>query len=91
MIEALACGTPVIAFDHGAAHEIVEHGVTGFLRSLRRPKRSTRSAKIDTISRAACRAAFERRFTVERMVDRYVRIYEAMLRDACDAQPLEAG
>jgi glycosyltransferase involved in cell wall biosynthesis len=43
-------------------------------------------AEIDTIDRAACRAAFERRFTVERMVDQYSRIYEAMLRGSCDAQ-----
>jgi len=87
MIEALACGTPVIAFDHGAAREIVEHGVTGFLVDSV-DEAVAALAKIDSISRAACRAAFERRFTVERMVDQYLDIYEAMVRAA---QPLQAG
>ena len=85
MIEALACGTPVIAFDHGAAHEIVEHGVTGFLvQSV--DEAVAALAKIDSISRAACRTAFERRFTVERMVDQYAGIYQAMLRDTRDTR-----
>ncbi|TGT19363.1 glycosyltransferase, partial [Mesorhizobium sp. M3A.F.Ca.ET.174.01.1.1] len=87
MIEALACGTPVIAFDHGAAREIVEHGVTGFLVDSV-DEAVAALTKIDSISRAACRAAFERRFTVERMVDQYLDIYEAMVRAA---QPLQAG
>ena len=78
MAESLACGTPVLAFPCGAAPEIVEDGVTGFLcedeaamvRAL---------AQIDTIDRRACRAAAEQRFSIARMAEDHERLYAQVL------------
>lgn len=78
VIEAMACGTPVIAMRRGSMPELVEHGVTGFLVD------SVEAAVeaigwIDTIDRAACRAAVARSFSVDRMADRYVALYRRIL------------
>ena len=78
MIEALACGTPVLAFPNGAAPEIVRHGVTGFLcadeadmvRCLR---------QVDRLDRAACRASVTASFSVERMVAAHLEFYASLL------------
>jgi glycosyltransferase involved in cell wall biosynthesis len=74
MIEALACGTPVIAFPGGSVEEVVEPGETGFIVS------SVDAAvdavhRIERIDRFRCREAFERRFTAERMAEDYEAIY----------------
>ena len=78
MIEALACGTPVIARRRGSVPEVIEHGVTGFvcddesgmLDAVRR---------IDTIDRGTCRRVFEARFSDLRMADDYERLYVEIL------------
>jgi glycosyltransferase involved in cell wall biosynthesis len=80
MLEALACGTPVVGFANGAAPEIVDHGQTGWLvrdgdlnglvKALRRVAR---------LDRDGCRAAVAARFSVERMVDGHVDLYEQIL------------
>lgn len=78
MIEALACGTPVIAFRRGSVEEILEEGVTGFIvENVDEAVEAVR--RIDTIDRRACRRAFERRFTVRRMCDDYLRAYSRIL------------
>lgn len=78
MVESLACGTPVVAFGAGAAPEIVDHGVTGFLaRQLDELVHFARRA--GDIDPTACREAVEARFTADRMVDAYERLYEALL------------
>jgi glycosyltransferase involved in cell wall biosynthesis len=78
MIEALACGLPVIAFGCGSVPEVIEHGVTGFV--VDNMEDAVRAGKrIGEIDRAACRAAFERRFTVNRMTSQYVRVYRRLL------------
>lgn len=74
MIEALACGTPVVAFRRGSVPEIIEHGVTGFVVDDVDQAVSA-VEKIDEISRARCRAAFEQRFSVERMAQDYLALY----------------
>jgi glycosyltransferase involved in cell wall biosynthesis len=75
MIEALSCGTPVVAYRNGAVPEILEDGVTGFI--VDNQDDAVRAAlRIDTIERRNCRAAFERRFTANRMATDYLRIYE---------------
>jgi glycosyltransferase involved in cell wall biosynthesis len=78
MIEALATGTPVVATPLGSAPEIVDDGVTGFLRTGGLP---LAAALLDApqLDRAACRAVVERRFSTERMVSEHVRLYEELL------------
>jgi glycosyltransferase involved in cell wall biosynthesis len=74
MIEALACGTPVIARGCGSVPEILRHGVTGFVGS----SLDDLAAAIDNIgdiSRQRCRDEFETRFTVEVMATNYERVY----------------
>ena len=74
MIEALACGTPVIAWRHGSVPEVVDHGVTGFLcDDVASAVRAV--AALDRIERRACRRAFETRFTSERMARDYLALY----------------
>jgi len=79
MIEAIACGTPVIAYMNGSVPEIIEDGVTGF--TVRNQEEAVRAAsRIDAIDRQGCRAAFERRFTARRMANDYLRIYEQRIK-----------
>jgi glycosyltransferase involved in cell wall biosynthesis len=78
MIEAAACGTPVVAFRGGSVPEIIEDGVTGFVvDSLDEAIEATPRAAC--LNRRACRAAFERRFTSARMAADYVAVYEQLL------------
>jgi glycosyltransferase involved in cell wall biosynthesis len=78
MIEALACGTPVIAYPQGSVPEIIEHGRTGFLvDSVDAAVDAVRH--IHDISRSECRRVFEQRFTAERMAADYVEAYHAVL------------
>jgi glycosyltransferase involved in cell wall biosynthesis len=81
MIEALACGTPVIAFRGGSVEEVIDDGVTGFIvDDLEAAVRAVR--RIDTIDRRACREAFERRFTDRRMASQYVQLYRQVIERA---------
>jgi glycosyltransferase involved in cell wall biosynthesis len=74
MIEALACGTPVIAWPLGAAPEVVEHGATGFLvKDMDAALLAIE--RIGEIDRASCRRAFEERFDAVRMAREYVQVY----------------
>jgi glycosyltransferase involved in cell wall biosynthesis len=78
MIEAMACGTPVIAFAHGAVPEIIEDGVTGFI--VRTPDEAVEALKkIDTLDRALIRQRFEQRFTSLVMTRNYCDLYEKMI------------
>jgi glycosyltransferase involved in cell wall biosynthesis len=77
-MEALAAGTPVIAYRSGALPEIVEHGLTGFLvDGVEEMAEAIR--KVHTITSEACRRAAERRFSKERMVRGYFERYGALL------------
>jgi glycosyltransferase involved in cell wall biosynthesis len=80
MIEALACGTPVLSFAHGAAPEIVEHTRTGFL-CRDEHEMAARLGDVASIDRAACRAAVEARFTTDRMVADHLALYRRLVRD----------
>jgi glycosyltransferase involved in cell wall biosynthesis len=81
MIEAMACGTPVIAFPAGSVPEIIEDGVTGFV--VRNVKAAVQAVeRIPTISRSRCREVFETRFSAERMCHDYVRVYEQVAEQA---------
>ena len=78
MIEAMACGTPVIAYRRGSVPEIIEENVSGFVvDTIDEAARAVR--RVASLDRAKVRAQFERRFTVERMADDYVDIYRTLL------------
>jgi glycosyltransferase involved in cell wall biosynthesis len=78
MIEAMACGTPVIAWDCGSVREIVQHGETGFIvRSADEAVTAVRN--LAAIDRRRVRAEFERRFSAEAMARRYTSIYRQLL------------
>lgn len=77
MIEAMACGTPVIAWPHGSVPEIIEAGITGFLvRSVSDAIKAV--AQVARLSRRRCRERFEERFTSTRMAREYVAIFEEL-------------
>jgi glycosyltransferase involved in cell wall biosynthesis len=75
MIEALACGTPVITTPFGAAPEIVEDGVVGYVRADEAGLVSA-ITRVHEIDRGACRRIVEERFSVEVMVAKHVAVYE---------------
>lgn len=75
MIEALACGTPVLAFRRGSVPEIIEPGVTGFVVDDI-PAAIEAARSIQKLDRARVRKVFEQRFTARRMAEDYVRVYE---------------
>jgi glycosyltransferase involved in cell wall biosynthesis len=78
VIEAMACGTPVIAYNRGSMPELIEHGVTGFLVDTF-DEAVAAIGRIGEIDRTACRRAVEARFTVERMAERYLELYARIL------------
>jgi glycosyltransferase involved in cell wall biosynthesis len=78
MIEALACGTPVIAWRRGSVPEVLEEGVTGYIvDSVDGAVRAM--GNIDRLSRAACRRQFERRFDARRMALDYLDVYRGVI------------
>ena len=78
MLEAEACGTPVLAFPEGAAPEVVDHGRTGFL-CQDEAEMAEMVPKLGELDRAACRAAVEGYFSTERMVNEHIELYEELL------------
>jgi glycosyltransferase involved in cell wall biosynthesis len=81
MIEAMACGTPVIAFDRGSVPEIVDQGVTGFV--VKDEDGAVAAVqRIPQLSHTQIRSVFERRFTARRMAEDYVAAYESLLEAA---------
>jgi glycosyltransferase involved in cell wall biosynthesis len=78
MIEAMACGTPVITFERGSVPEVIEDGVTGFItRDEADAVRAVR--RLSEISRDGVRARFEQRFSARRMAEDYVSLFEDMV------------
>jgi glycosyltransferase involved in cell wall biosynthesis len=78
MIEALACGVPVVAFRGGSVSEVIDDGETGFIvDTVEEAIEATQS--VDRFSRRHCRDVFERRFSVTRMATDHVRVYETLL------------
>ncbi len=95
MIEALACGAPVVAYNRGSVPEIVKDGVTGFIVDQDNEDRPGRGSwiikeqgiaglvsalkRIGEIDRAACRKHVEERFTMEKMIEGYEKIYQQVI------------
>jgi len=77
MIEAFACGTPVISYPGGSVPEVLEHGVTGFIVDSERGAISA-ARRIERIDRRRCREAFEQRFTADLMARRYLDVYAGL-------------
>jgi len=78
LIESMACGTPVIAFDRGSMPELIRPGITGYIvESIESAIDAV--AAIKEIDRSECRTDVEQRFTSTRMARDYVRIYEEIL------------
>ena len=90
VIESMACGTPVIAFNRGAMSEIIEDGKNGFLVNPEDgiPGIIKAKSKLDNMSneqykkmRRSCREHVEKNFTVEKMVDEYEKVYQKVIAD----------
>jgi glycosyltransferase involved in cell wall biosynthesis len=78
MIEAMACGTPTIAYNQGSVPEVITKGVSGIVVE-NMPDAIRAVPRVAMISRDACRAEFERRFTARRMARDYIALYEGIL------------
>lgn len=78
VVEAMACGTPVIAFNRGSMPEVVSHGRTGFLVSTIE-EAAEKVNDINGLDRAECRRWVEEHFTVDRMVEGYLEVYRKIL------------
>jgi glycosyltransferase involved in cell wall biosynthesis len=78
MVEAMACGTPVIAYRDGSVPEVMEEGHTGFIvKGLKDAVKAVRH--VPELSRKRCREVFEQRFTAARMAHDYVQVYEQLI------------
>jgi glycosyltransferase involved in cell wall biosynthesis len=84
MLEAMACGTPVVARRRGSTPEIVQHGRTGFLADTDAALVEA-GGRIEEIDRTECRRHVERHFSVDRMVDDYETVYRRLLTRAAAA------
>ncbi|MEO8694710.1 MAG: glycosyltransferase family 4 protein, partial [Acidimicrobiales bacterium] len=84
MIEALACGTPVLAFAEGSVPEIVEHGRTGFICGDEADM-ARRVGEVSSLNRQSCRDSVAQRFSTRRFLERHVALYRRVLAD-CPAR-----
>jgi glycosyltransferase involved in cell wall biosynthesis len=90
LIEAMACGTPVLSLARGAVPEVVVDGVTGFVR--KEPDELVEALRhLDQIDPRACRTHVEENFGPDRMVSGYERVYRDCLRDAAASTPQDAA
>jgi glycosyltransferase involved in cell wall biosynthesis len=79
MVEALACGTPVVAYNNGSVPELIDHGVTGFI--VENQDDAVKAVKnIGLLDRGECRKVFEERFTSARMASEYTKVYSQVLK-----------
>ncbi|QSR89367.1 glycosyltransferase family 4 protein [Methylacidiphilum caldifontis] len=78
MIEAMACGTPVIAYPQGSIPEVVDHGITGFIVQNVQEAVNVLS-QIHTFNRKQCRERFEKRFSAQKMAESYISLYQKVI------------
>ena len=80
VVEAMACGTPVVAFNKGSMPEIIQNGKNGFI--VENVKEAVKSlGKILKIDRQCCRNIVEQKFSVDRMVDDYIKVYQKIINE----------
>ena len=90
LIEAMACGLPVIAYPLGSVPEIIEDGVSGFL--VHNVEEAAAALKnLSAIDRRKCRRAFEERFSVKRMAQEYLTIYDRIIKREPESISLTDG
>jgi glycosyltransferase involved in cell wall biosynthesis len=90
MIEAMACGTPIVAYRRGSVPEVIDEGVTGLI--VQTVDQAVKGiARISRLSRKRCRRIFEERFTASRMATNYVGIYERLIEDRAEEKTLSPG
>lgn len=81
MIESMACGTPVVAYNNGSVSEVLDHGRSGWIvNSITEAANAVRNVR--RISRSACRRAFIERFTAQRMAEDYLTAYKAVIEES---------
>jgi glycosyltransferase involved in cell wall biosynthesis len=90
LVESMACGTPVIAFDRGSMPEIIRHGETGYIVDDIEGAISA-VASVASINRPTCRADVEKRFSNSRMARDYVRVYQEILNDGARDEQQSIG
>lgn len=89
VVEAMACGTPVVAFNKGSMPELITSGVNGFI--VENVNEAVKSlGQIPKIDRQYCRDTVEKRFSVERMVDDYIEVYQQIIQEAKMPRRVEA-
>jgi glycosyltransferase involved in cell wall biosynthesis len=79
MIEAMACGTPVVAFQNGSVPEVLEDGVTGFI-VRNEDEAVAAAANIGSLNRDRIRAEFDQRFTAQHMAQNYLKLYSRLIK-----------
>jgi glycosyltransferase involved in cell wall biosynthesis len=90
MIEAMACGTPVIAWDCGSVREVIDHGLTGFI--VDSEEQAVKAvARLPELDRGEIRRVFERRFSAPVMARRYLELYQAILASSASAPSMPAS
>jgi glycosyltransferase involved in cell wall biosynthesis len=87
MAEALACGTPVVGLRNGSVPEVIEDGVTGFVRDSEEELMDA-VARVGEIDRRRCRAEAERRFSPTAFADRYEQVYARMVSEQLAGNPV---
>jgi glycosyltransferase involved in cell wall biosynthesis len=83
MIEAMACGTPVLAFRSGSVPEIIDHGLTGLIVTSQ-DEAIAAVPRLLALDRNAVRRRFEERFSARRMAQDYLAVYEGLMRRTRD-------
>jgi glycosyltransferase involved in cell wall biosynthesis len=90
MIEAMACGTPVVAYRRGSVPEVLDDGVTGYIVEDVAGAVDA-LGRLDRLDRGAIRTTFLRRFSIARMVQDYTAVYDQLIERPADQRALSYG